>query len=94
MGKDVQRYVEDCPQCQGKAVHRHKPYGKLSPLPIPGRPLKEFSLDWIVGLLRSRAKDGRVFDSILTVVDRYTKFATFISTRSDTTAADFAELFF
>src|SRR5438045_5499219 len=52
---DVCTYVATCPICQGKAIHRHKPYGKLKPLPIPtdmwNLPFKEISLDWITGLL-------------------------------------------
>ena len=35
-----------------------------------------------------------IYDSILTIVDRYTKYALFIPTRKDLNAAEFAELFF
>jgi hypothetical protein len=96
---DVREYVATCPQCQGKAVHRHKPYGKLEPLPIPDsvatHPFKEISLDWITGLPESRQNHSRQsFNAILTVVDRLTKYALFIPTRNDTSAADFAEAFF
>ena len=86
-----------CPQCQGKAIHRHKPYGKLEPLPLPEnvRPFQHLSLDWITGLPESRkTSTGRSFNSILTIVDRFTKYAYFVPTTVDTTAADFAELFF
>jgi len=91
--------VATCLQCQGKAVHRHKPYGKLEPLPIPTNvatdPFKEISLDWITGLPESKQnRSGQRFNAILTIVDRLTKYALFIPTRDDTSAADFAELFF
>jgi transposase InsO family protein len=96
---DVRAYVATCPVCQGKAIHRHRPYGQLEPLPIPkdtwNSPFKEISLDWITGLPPSmKAKDGQEYNSILTVVCRVTKYALFIPTRDDSTAADFAELFF
>ncbi len=96
---DVNAYVASCPQCQGKAIHRHKPYGKLQPLPIPDcvstSPFKEISLDWITGLPESRRHStGESFNAILTIVDRLTKYALFIPTKDDTTAAQFAELFF
>jgi transposase InsO family protein len=94
---DVREYVATCPVCQGKAVHRHKPYGQLQPLPIPtdlwNSPFKEISLDWITGLPVSR-RNGEEYDSILTIVCRVTKYALFIPTREDSTAVDFAELFF
>jgi transposase InsO family protein len=94
---DVRAYVATCPVCQGKAIHRHRPYGQLEPLPIPidtwNSPFKEISLDWITGLPPS-FKNGQEYNSILTIVCRVTKYALFIPTRDDTTAADFAELFF
>ena len=93
--EDVAEYVATCPVCQGKAVHRHKPYGQLQPLPLPAdlSPFKEISLDWITGLPVSE-RDGQAYNSILTIVCRVTKYALFIPTREDTTAADFAALFF
>jgi transposase InsO family protein len=97
IAEDVRAYVATCPICQGKAIHRHRPYGQLQPLPVPtdiwDSPFKEISLDWIDGLPPS-TKDGREYNSILTVVCRVTKYALFLPTRDDTTAADFAELFF
>src|SRR5207247_4821965 len=92
---DVAEYVATCPVCQGNAVPRHKPYGRLEPLPPPSdlSPFKEISLDWITGLPASE-RNGQTYDSILTVVCRVTKYALFIPTRADTTAVDFAELFF
>jgi len=41
-----------------------------------------------------KVKNGQEYNSILTVVCRVTKYALFIPTRDDSTAADFAELFF
>ena len=97
IAEDVRAYVTTCPVCQGKAIHRHKPYGKLEPLPVPtdtwDSPFKDISLDWITGLPPS-TKHGEEYNSILTVVCRVTKYALFIPTRDDTNAADFAELFF
>ena len=97
MVDDVREYIATCPVCQGKAIHRHKPYGQLDPLPIPmdieNSPFKEISLDWITGLPAS-VRRGQEYNSILTVVCRVTKYALFIPTRENTTAVDFAELFF
>ena len=80
---DVRAYIATCPICQGKAIHRHKPYGKLKPLPIPtdmwNLPFKEISLDWITGLPPS-IKNGQKYNSILMIVCRVTKYALFIPT--------------
>ena len=97
IANDVREYIATCPICQGKAYHRHKPYGKLEPLPIPtdlwNSPFKEISLDWITGLPCS-IRGGQEYNSILTIVCRVTKYALFIPTREDATAVDFAEMFF
>ena len=98
LGTDVKEWVSTCPQCQGKAIHRHKPYGQLQPFTpddLDYRPFKHITVDWITGLPDSRRRStGEVFNAILTVVCRTTKAARFIPTRSDTSAADFAQLFF
>jgi transposase InsO family protein len=91
MRQDVEEYVQTCPVCQGNAAPRHKPYGKLEPLPQPSRPWKEISLDFITQLPASR-RGTEEYDAILTIVDRYTKMALFLPVRSDINAAHLAEL--
>jgi len=93
INSEVRDYVSS------KAVHRRKLSGKLKPLPIPYNVaidlVKEISLNWIAGLPESRKKNTRLcFYSILTIVDRLIKYALFIPTWDDTSAADFAQQFF
>ncbi len=90
--KDVREYVKTCQICQRTKTKRHRPYGELSSFPIPSKPWQEITLDFITGLPPSRFR-GKVFDSILVIVDRYTKMARYISTTKDITAAELAELF-
>ena len=90
---DVAEYVATCSVCQSINMLRHKPYGSLQLLPVPERPWKEILLDWIVSLPLSRTGTDEEFNSILVIVDRYTKMARFLPTYSDTTAPEFAELF-
>ena len=52
----------------------HHPYGLLRPLPIPTKPWHSISLDFIADL----RPPSRGFDTILTVVDRFTKMAHFL----------------
>ena len=73
-------------------IPRHKPYGKLEPLPIPQRPQQQVSLDFITQLPVSYI-GTTAYDAILVVVDRYTKIAKFIPTTTNVTALEFAALF-
>lgn len=69
----VNRYVNGCHTCvRDKPVH-HKTYGKLQPLPVPEGPWQSISMDAIVKLPKSNG-----YDSILTVVCRFSKMAHFI----------------
>ena len=92
MKRDVKEYVEECDLCQRVKVHRHRPYGELQSLPLPDRPWKEITLDFITDLPPSRCRLG-VYDSVLVVVDRYTKIARYFPTTKSIKAVDLAELF-
>ena len=71
--KLVKQFVKTCDTCaRAKAVH-HRPYGLLQPLPNPNRPWASISTDFITDL-----PDIDGFNSVLVVVDRFTKMAHFI----------------
>ena len=65
-----------------------KPSDLLNPLPIPQRPWESISLDFISAL----PKVGEL-DSILVVVDRFSKYATFIPAPLHCSAKDVVQLF-
>src|SRR5438045_2662283 len=92
LATDVREYILSCQTCQNIAIPRHKPYGKLESLPIPKGLWKEVSLDFITQLPSSYI-GMKEYDAILVIVDHYTKFAKFIPTTSDITAAEFTALF-
>lgn len=77
MAKDMNEYYETCDPCQQARVHRHKPYGMLEPLPTPQGPMNSITLNFITGLPPLRWL-GKVYEAILVIVDRYTKFAMYI----------------
>ena len=53
-------------------------------------PQKDWTLDFITDLPPSVCR-GQVFDSILVVVDRYTKFSLYIPSRKDWDAENLAD---
>ena len=84
----VKKYCKSCTTCMRSKPQRHKPYGLLKQLPIPERPWNSISMDFIETLPTS---DGS--DSILVIVDRFTKQAIFIPTTVHCTSEDLATLF-
>src|SRR6266536_6431421 len=93
MDTNVREYVTTCSTCQNITIPRHKPYGKLEPLPVPSGPWQEVLLDFITQLPTSYIGTAE-YDAILVVVDRYTKMAKFILTTTDIAVPEFAALFY
>src|SRR6266542_2981877 len=73
MRRDVERYVSRCTTCN-KAKSRLNPHGLYMPLPVPSVPWEDISMDFALGLPRTK----RGWDSIFVVVDRFFKMAHFI----------------
>lgn len=85
MSQFVDDYVASCHMCSRAKARRHLPYGLLQPLTVPESPWTNLSMDYIDGLPLSNG-----FDSILVVVDRFSKYSIFIPTNSRTSATDLA----
>ncbi|GAB7336849.1 hypothetical protein MBLNU13_g00019t1 [Cladosporium sp. NU13] len=90
--EDVQEYVRTCAVCQRCKTVRTLPQGALEPLPVPKTIWEEISLDFITKLPPSMMGE-KVYDSILVVVDRYSKMAVYIPAVETWTAKDFADVF-
>ena len=71
-----------------KAEHR-KPSGTLQPLPIPEWKWEHITMDFIVGLPRTRAGS----DAIWVIVDRLTKSGHFLPVRTKFSMDRLAELY-
>jgi hypothetical protein len=89
MRSDVERYMLRCTTCN-KAKSQLNPHGLYMPLPIPSVPWEDISMDFVLGLLRT--KRGR--DCIFVVVDRFSKMAYFIPCHKSDNASHVADLFF
>ncbi len=90
MSEDVASYVSACDSCQKVKNLTTAPAGLLQPLAIPSKKWESMSMDLITGL--PRTADG--FDAIVVFVDRFTKFARFLPTKTTATASDIAHIFF
>jgi transposase InsO family protein len=85
---EVKEYVRRCDRCARFKGRNAPPPGKLQPLPIPAGPWEDISADFITDLPLSNG-----FDSILVVIDRFSKEAVFIPTVKTVTSLDTAKLY-
>ena len=87
--RNVRRLIDRCSTCTiGKLTKQNS--GPYLPLPVLNSPWQEVSLDFILGQPRTR----RQKDSILVVVNRFSKMAHFIACSKTTDASHTARLFF
>ncbi|CAI7907501.1 unnamed protein product [Closterium sp. NIES-54] len=90
MAADVQQFVTSCDTCQQMKSSKQKKTGLLQPLPVPEQPWQVVSLDFITGL----PSTSRGHDSILVVIDKFSKMGHFIPTNATATAEATARLLF
>ena len=74
----METYVKTCLVCQQDKVEQHQPRGLLESLPTAERPWESVTMDFIIGLTKSEG-----YGSIIVVVDRFSKYATFIAAPKD-----------
>ena len=74
--------------CQQDKVEQRQPRGLLEPLPIAERPWNSVTMDFIIGL--PKLEDS---GSIIVMVDRFSKYATFITAPTDCTVEKTSKLF-
>jgi hypothetical protein len=84
---DVTQFVQQCLVCQQAKSERNNPAGLLQPLPIPHGIWADVTMDFIEGLPKSEG-----FDTIMVVVDRFTKYGHFLPLKHPFSAKGVAQL--
>jgi transposase InsO family protein len=85
----VHDFVRSCDVCQRNKTPTTRPAGLLQPLDVPSQVWADISMDFIEGLPKVHGKSV-----VLTVVDRFSKYAHFIALSHPYTAASVARAFF
>jgi hypothetical protein len=93
--KKVKEVLAACDLCRRSKPDRHRPYGLLQPLPVAARPWSSVTMDFITKLPASKdTTTGTTYDSILTVVDRLTKWSYFFPYKESWTAEQLADVIY
>ncbi|GJW01004.1 RNA-directed DNA polymerase [Tanacetum coccineum] len=86
---DVNRLLERCRTCHIAKTHSSNA-GLYTPLSVPVAPWEDVSLDFVLGLPRTQ----RAKDSVMVVVDRFSKMAHFVPCSKTFDASQVARLYF
>ena len=89
MLRDITEYVHSCHSCQTSKSSNQLPAGTLQPLPIPAQRWLSISMDFITGLPKRQH-----YDSILVVVDHFSKMVRLMPCRETISARQTACLLF
>ena len=89
MRDDVEEYTRTCLICQLDKEERRRTPGLLEPLPVPNRHCESVSLDFITSLPKTGDLTG-----ILVIIDRFSKYATFVLVSKYYSTEETARLFF
>ncbi|XP_061886375.1 uncharacterized protein LOC133636399 [Entelurus aequoreus] len=84
---DTKAFVAACRVCSRNKASHQAPAGLLHPLPIPSRPWSHIAVDFVTGLPPSEGSD-----TILTIVDRFSKMAHFVALPKLPSALETAQL--
>ena len=71
----MEQYIKECIKCQQNKSVRHKPYGNIQFAHVLKTPWDDVIIDFITKLLKSKdPMTAEVYDAIMVIVDRLTKY--------------------
>lgn len=91
MAADCEDFVKSCDFCQKTKVDTRGLPGKMQFIDVPDRPGDALSMDYVVGLPEAEW-NGQTYNSVLVVVDRFTRYAFYIPTTDRVTSVQTAQL--
>ena len=89
MKKEIADFISKCLTCQQVKAEHQKSTGKIQPLPIPVSKWEKITMDFVIGLSRTR----RQHDALWVIVDRLTKSAHFLPISNDDPLDKLAQLY-
>ena len=93
MKRKVIEFIRNCEQCAKNKPSRHKPYGQAQQIDLPEAPWKTIMIDFVVKLPKSTDPATKVvYDSILVVVDKLTKYTHLVLWKESGTANKLASV--
>ena len=90
--QNVKAYVKGCNICLASKVVWHKLYRNLQALPISTYRWKDLSMDFMTGLPVLTDWKSKSYDSILVIIDRFTKIMHYKPVKITIDATDLAEV--
>ncbi|EFA85613.1 LTR-retrotransposon skipper [Heterostelium album PN500] len=93
MKSDIYKFYKRCDVCNKGSDYGDKRRGFLQPLPIMNDRFLALSCDFITNLNEVEDSNGRKFNQIWVIVDRFSKYTTLIPTHSTYTSLELARLF-
>ena len=93
MRKDIDVYVQECEVYQRTKTSRHRLYDELVSLLVLTRSWVEIFMNFITKLLANRHEND-IYDSILVIVDKYTKMSLYIFVKSTWSIEDLIDVLF
>ncbi|WJZ95428.1 hypothetical protein VitviT2T_014200 [Vitis vinifera] len=89
MKRDIAQFVANCQICQQVKAEHQRPAGLLQPLPIPEWKWDNITMDFVIGLPRTRSKKNGVW----VIVDHLTKSAHFLAMKTTDSMNSLAKLY-
>ena len=86
----IKEYVKGCTTCRRVKPATHRPYGLLYPEKVPYEPWSDISMDFVIDLPPSEFL-GVIYNSILVIIDRFTKMAYYVLTKASLTLVELAD---